>query len=335
MLTSLLLLSTLLAPQDPELEALKRDVKSLQERVAALEADRDRLAGECGRLREELDRLRIFSVEAAGKLAQLRQAVQDAPRKPPLRARILAVDAAGAFVIVDKGRADGVGPGSSFDLLRRDPEGRWIRLGRAGYDKWANDGRHSKLVVTEGDAAALRNDDLAVDNSDGDPRPALPGPGDGSAAPEPAFRICGGTEDAWFLDYGRRDGARLGGMVGVLRGGKLIARLRIDAVGPDWAQARLAGEAQVRPAIDDVLLVKEPKSPLVGRVKLNTAENGIVVDLGSAVVKPGALFEIRRAGKALGRVVVKSAKQGVAFTEPTGTLSRDDVQVGDFAESVE
>ena len=277
-LLALLVIAQDPAGQDP-VEALKKEIAQLRERVQKLEADRAAVAADNVKLREENTRLNRFTMEMAEQLGRMRQVIGDLSAKaaqvaaspeaapvagpaptPPLRSRVLVVNCEYAFLIIDRGEPDGIKEDSTFDILRKVTDKtrgeRYESIGAATFDKYltTTKNRQSKLKVTRGLAADMRYDDIAV--------------------------LC--------------------------RPGELPA-------------AKL-----------------DEKNPVIGKIGAASDLGGITVGVGYAQgVRVGTVFEVRRQGRTVGRIVLKEVSKSTSRAEPLGTLKVDEVFEGDFVESAD
>jgi hypothetical protein len=354
---------------EQQIDDLKKQVEQLQKELADLKQQKDNLVKENDLLRKDVQGLRALSEESAREVLDLRarlkergdvlppnatertgdptQPKPDVGPEPVLRAKVWAVDAQFGFVIINKGEADGVLPGFKFDIMRRMPVGgdpaakdwRWEKLGTGEFEKYVGQTKaQSKLKIIDGKAQDMKYEDEAVAHR------KLGGSVEGGKIPIPApgekkFKIEGKVRDTYMLNYGQRDGAKQTDKVYVYRNNQLRATLRLDTVDKDWAIARLIDGTQAGDfGVGDEILLKEIRTAIVGRVKWNDEKRGIVIEAGlKNGVKPGMKFEVRRQGRAIGRVVVKKCMDYISECEPEDekTLKREDVFVEDFVESIE
>ncbi|MBI2932755.1 MAG: hypothetical protein HYY16_13995 [Planctomycetes bacterium] len=357
--------------QDPPETPLTRQLTELQ-------TDVERLSHENASLRKDLEDLRALSEESAKEILFLRQALRNAgavlpektdtdPRaetdatKAPasyevphgpaqvLRARVLAVDAEFAFLIIDKGESDGVKPGYLFDIMRRTrvpsddagkPEdSRREKLGTAKFETYieSSRGAYSKLKITEGRAQDMKYEDEAIAHRKIEPAAETAGAQVPAAPGVRKFTITGLAGEEYWLNYGSTHGARQNDRVFVFRDQRKRAEMRLDKVDQDWSVGRLiAGTQNGAFGLGDEILTKDLRAPIVGRVKWNDDKRGIVLEAGlKNGVKPGMQFEVRRQGRTIGVVAVKRALDFACEVEPVGDLKREDVYLDDFAESIE
>lgn len=355
-------------PQD-ELAELRKQLTALQKRVTELEADREKAATENTKLRQEIEQLQRFSMDAAEKLARMREQVgegkgpamppktDDPPVDPrakpdpaagpvsPVKAKVLVKVPEFGYIIIDKGEPDGVKEGWAFDIMRKIPGDKYEVLGTAVFDKYVASSRNSqtKLKVVKGLTDKMNYGDLAVAhrNVGAVPEPGpepLPSPGP-TPAPEgeKKFKVIAIVKDSYFVDYGTRDGARLGDRIFIVRENRAIAHLRLDSVDKEWSVAKLIDNTKVgEPAQGDAVSIKEIKSTLMAKVRRNDEKTGIYVDVGTmGGARVGMQFEVRRQGRPIGRIVLKQVDKFHAIAEPVGDTKAEDVLVDDFVESIE
>ncbi|MBI4565055.1 MAG: hypothetical protein HY716_10225 [Planctomycetes bacterium] len=267
----------------------------------------------------------------------------------PLRARILSVSPEFGFIVIDKGEPDGIKEGWTFDILRkvRDADGndRFETLGEAVFEKYVGsipNQSQSKLKIVRGQPEKMNWGDIAaarqvMDTTVQKPAPPSPPPPAPESDTERKFKITGqASENTYILNYGSAHGARQADRVFVYRDHRLVAQLRLDSVERNWSAATVIDRTQVmQPAIDDMIQLQETKSTIVGRVSRNDERRGIWLDVTTMDgAKPGMVFEVRRQGQPVGRVVVKTATKLYCIAEPHGTTKREDIRDGDFVESV-
>jgi len=176
---------------------LARRLQLLEERVRALEAERDRLALENRSLTEKLAQsdqelvrlarevIRLNERGRAGSPAGLPPGEEasavpaervptngTAPEGPipregnapeqDIRGEISYVDRAGGFMVLNRGREHEVRIGYRFEILR-DPTGEARRLGIARVSKFmGKTDQLSQLVLVEGRLEEIKEDDIAV-----------------------------------------------------------------------------------------------------------------------------------------------------------------------------
>ncbi|HEY3226268.1 MAG TPA: hypothetical protein VGK61_04635 [Planctomycetota bacterium] len=358
-------------PQD-RVDELAKKVEELQKRVTALEGEREKLAKENDDLKKQLDTMEQYAAKAAETITRLKQALADAgsrgpdpagkgnentgrtegpaksgpPDGPvaPVHGKILSLNAELGFVIVNLGEDDGVKEGWMFEVVRphRDEKGAVSNelLGKAVFEKYVETMKatQSKLKVVEGSAEKMKYGDAVVAYRRMDPLPPKETPEKEPAAKADArkFKVVGITNDTYFLDLCAKDGVKPSDLVYVQRDRRIIARLRLDQVAKDYSAGKIVeGSKIAEPAQNDEILLKDPKTSLVGKVKRIDDKFGIYIEIGQLQgAKLGMQFEVRRQGRTLGRIAVKQLGPHHSVCEPVGALKADEVQMDDFVESV-
>lgn len=357
-------LAATLAPQDPpSQEDLAKKVEELAKRVEALEKERARLL-------EQVENLERFGKEAAETISKLKQMVANggsrgpAPAEPnpetpgakketsgptsPVHGKILMIVPDHSFMIVNLGEEDGVKEGWMFEVIRvvRETDGK-VRnelLGKAVFEKYVETARNtqSKLKIVEGDPEKMKYGDSVVANRKLEPIPPPKEGGDKTAAKPEArkFRIFGITGDTYHIDAGSRDGLKQSDKVYVFRDKRAIAQLRLDRVDRDVSAGKIIdGTKSAEPAQDDDVLLKDPKVSLVGKVKrIETTGDatGAWIEVGKQQgAKMGMQFEVRRQGKVIGKLVVKTLGTYHSVCDAVAPMVLEDLKTDDFIESVE
>jgi hypothetical protein len=85
------------------------------------------------------------------------------PRPEPLRAKIVFIDAKQGFVVIGKGKKDGLVPGVEFEIVRKTEKGS-VTLGKAVFEKFLGQDTMSKLKVLEGDLTQIAVEDEVLYN---------------------------------------------------------------------------------------------------------------------------------------------------------------------------
>ncbi|HTF57955.1 MAG TPA: hypothetical protein VK661_12050, partial [Planctomycetota bacterium] len=195
----------------------------------------------------------------------------------------------------------------------------------------------TKLKIVEGSAEKMKYGDAVIAYRKMDPLPAKEAPEKETAArPEGhKFKIVGLNTDTYFLDVCTRDGVKPSDIVYVQRDKRIIARLRLDQVTKTYSTGKVVeGSKMAEPAQDDEILLKDPKTSLVGKVR-RVDKTGIYIEIGTRMgAKVGMQFEVRRQGRSLGRMAVKQVGPDHSVCEAIGDLKVDDILPDDFAESV-
>lgn len=359
------ILSIFAAPQDqpPPQEDIAKKLEELTKRVEALERERSTLL-------EQIERLEKFGAESAEMISRLKKMLRDggqrlpAPTDPPskegppkagdasgpttpVQGKILTVVPDRAFMIVLLGEDDGVREGWTFEVIRthRDADGsmRNELLGKAVFEKYVETARasQSKLKIIEGDAEKMKYGDTVLANRRLDPLPP-PKPADEKAAAAKAgkHRIFGITGDTYLVDAGSRNGLKQSDKVFVYRDKRAIAQLRLDRVENDYSAGKIIdGTKTAEVKQDDEVSLKDLKTSIVGKVKrieTSGAATGAWIEAGSMQgVKMSMEFEVRRQGKAIGKIKVKTLDKYFSVCDPVSPLLLEDLRTDDFIESVE
>jgi hypothetical protein len=352
-------------PQEtPPQDDVQKKLEELTRRVEALEKER-------GKLLEQIDRLERFGNESAEMISRLKKMIREggtrlpSPADPPaanqppkagdtgpvapVQGKILLVQADRAFMIVLLGEDDGVKEGWTFEVIRtnRDADGNLHNelLGKAVFEKYVETARatQSKLKIIEGDAEKMKYGDSVVANRRMDPLPAMK-PGEerkpGGKGPARKHRVFGITGDTYLVDAGSRDGLKQSDKVFIYRDKRAIAQLRLDRVESDYSAGKIIeGTKTAEPAQNDDVQLKDLKSTIVGKVKrIETSglATGAWIEAGSMQgVKMGMQFEVRRQGKTIGRIAVKTLDKYFSVCEAVSPMTLEDLLTDDFIESVE
>jgi len=360
------------AAQEPTLQEkvdqLSKQLEELRKRVSILEGEKEKLGVENAGLKKELDNLEIFSRKAAETITRLRQALAESPRtgdgpapargeeRPtgdapapkdgpvaPVRGKVLHANAELGFLIIDLGEDHGVKEGWTFDVVRivRDREAgdKTESIGKAAFEKYVEKARgtNSKLKITEGDATKMKYGDIVVAFRKMDPVAEKP---EGPAAPKGAerkYKIFGLSGGNFMIDVGSQDGLKQSDRVYVHRDKRTIAQLRLDSVEKDYSVGKIIdGTKLAEPAQGDEILLKELKTSLIAKVKRIDDKSGIYIEIGSRQsARVGMIFEVRRQGRPLGKIKLKTVDAWHSVAEPIGDLKPEDVQIDDFVESVD
>ena len=353
-------------PQDPAAqEELAKKVEELMKRVSSLERDK-------ADLQKQVESLEKFSLEASETITRLKKSLQNggarppAPAEPgpalqgavpakaaaepgplaPVHGKILSIVPEYGFMVVKLGEEDGVKEGWMFEVIRtvRNPDGTPNNelLGKAVFEKYVTSSRsQSKLKIVEGDPEKMKYGDTVVAHRRMDPIPPPKDGPDRTAAPEARkFKIVGMTGDTIFLNAGSQDNLKQSDKVFVYRDKRAIAQLRLDRVDKDNSTAKIIeGTKNAEPALNDEISVKDLKTSIVGKVKrIETSGDatGAWIEVGQQQgVKAGMQFEVRRQGKSVGRIKVKTLQNWFSVCEPVAPMTLEDLRTEDFIESVE
>jgi len=346
---------------------LARRLQLLEERVRALEAERDRLALENRSLTEKLAQsdqelvrlarevIRLNERGRAGSPAGLPPGEEasavpaervptngTAPEGPipregnapeqDIRGEISYVDRAGGFMVLNRGREHEVRIGYRFEILR-DPTGEARRLGIARVSKFmGKTDQLSQLVLVEGRLEEIKEDDIAVAIRKAVEVPDPPGT-TSQPAEKKGFRVEGIAGDNYFLNYGSIHGAMPTARVWVQRKGKTIAILRLDQVDKDYSIAALV-EREGDVAEGDSILTEKPRRAVAGIVVVNDGR-GIMLDVGlDKGAEVGMIFEAQRSGQPVGRLRLSKVEKFISYAEAVEGAVKDQFKVKDSVEQV-
>ena len=371
-----LLLSLVMAQADPvaadELSVLKAKIERLQQENAALHSEVVRLKNEKtdAGLEGQLDAFHDQALADAKTIMRLKNALKVLEARPPaplvdstgsggkvvndeprpmrsIQARLEVVDAKMGFVVIAKGREDGVRPGFRFDIFREDLNGAGpvVRnsLGVGVVEKYLDTGETlSKIKIVEGDAAKMRPGDRAVAYRALLPPEERERPkADEVERPPGLYKITGrsGTlrNDGFIINYGSDDGAVQSDTMYVYKDSRLKAKLRLDQVHTRFCVANVIDGTQVQPPeIGDHVFTLELKKTVVGRVRINDGVRGILIDVGyvNHGVRSGDLFEVRRQGRKVGLLKVSTADKYHSYCRPAGDTQAGDIKLGDHVERI-
>ncbi|HEU4338468.1 MAG TPA: hypothetical protein VFS19_00230, partial [Planctomycetota bacterium] len=358
-------LLSIVSPQDtPPQEDLAKKLEELTKRVEALEKERTALM-------DQIERLERFGVESAEMITRLKKMIRDGGSKPPappetpiggaharanengptspVHGRVLQVSPAYNFMIVNLGKEDGVKDGWVFEVLRvtkeeNNPNPKTELLGKAVFEKFVDSSprsSQSKLKITEGDPEKMKYGDTVVANRRMEPL-EIKEPAAKEAAKPGAkkHRVFGITGDTYMIDAGSQDGLKQSDRVFVYRDKRAIAQLRLDQVGRDFSAGKIIDNTKTAEiAQNDDVLLKDVRTSIVGKVaRVETAGDatGAWIEVGQQQgVKATTQFEVRRQGKTVGRLKVKSLSNWFSVCEAVAPLTLEDLRQGDFIESVE
>ena len=83
------------------------------------------------------------------------------PAREEIEAKVVYVDAKNGFVAISKGKADGLGAGFDFEIVRKAGN-QTIQVGTGRFDKYLGRDRMSKLIVDDGTVGAMKIEDLVI-----------------------------------------------------------------------------------------------------------------------------------------------------------------------------
>jgi hypothetical protein len=339
-------------PADPkqEIEKLKAAVAALRKDLSDLQKQSIEDARTIQRLREIIKAFESQPEPAARPAVAAPESskvsVEVGPSQP-LTAKLELVNVKTGFVVINKGERDGVKAGYRFEIFRETQEPgavapKRLRLGAAEFEKYmGDDSGMSKLKVIEGNAADMREYDLAVairklekvTLPDAPPTPT-PVPG----VPGGAFQITGRAGDGYVVNYGSADGAKQTEILYVYKEGKLRARLRIDSVEKRFCVGNvISGSLVSTPEIGDTVTMRELKGSTACRVALSDEKQGYVAIEARLKdgVKVGDRFIVRRHGQKVGTIRIFEVYAWGSKGKPDGETKFTDIQRGDFAERIE
>ena len=325
----------------------KKELEKAKQQIAELQKENDRLQRAIEESALEVMRLRVALKERPTPTTQPTQPTTDPKTAQPtegppnvMKGKVYAVDPKFQFVVINLGELDGVKPGYRFEIVRYDEKNQMKRIAVAEFEKFIGDSKaQSKLKVVEGNAGDIKFEDVAIAFRSTEPpkKTDLP-PTKTDPTDKKKFVIKGTDGDTLWLNYGTGAGAKQTDVVYVYRDGKLRAKLRIDQVDKDWSAAKIIDGSKVGDlAIGDEISLKEQKTAAIGTVKFNDERRGMIVDVGSQThnVKVGQKFEVRRNGRKVGDITLKSVEKTWSYADLAGDTKREDIQVGDIVESVD
>ena len=341
-----------------EIEKLKKQSAELQEKVTLLEQSALEDAQTIQRLRQAV-RLLEANLPAGDAPAAPKSpadpAIKPKPFKGPestIKGKVVYVDAKLNFLALSIGKREKVEVGYKFEIYRETyengGESRLIRLGLGEVEKFmGNQDSMAKVVISEGNIAEMKADDLAVAIrriSDGPPKPdegkavPAPAPAPAEAAKEGVYTITGKVGAGFVLNYGTVQGARQTQLMFVYKDGKFKAKLRLDRVEKAHSVGFIVdGTMELPPEQGDQVYIKELNKVLAGKVALSDEKRGVLaVDLRQRDgIKPGMTCEVRRLGQKVGTILITEVQNWGSWAKPQGDLRIDQIQKGDFVEVIE
>jgi hypothetical protein len=340
-----------------EVEKLKKQTAELQEKITLLEQSSLEDAQTIQRLRQAL---KVLEANLPGTEPQPANPKNTDPTIKPkfngpaetIRGKVVYVDAKMNFLALSVGKKEKVQLGYKFEIYRETyengGESRLIRLGMGEVEKFMG-GQDSmaKIVISEGNIAEMKADDLAVAIRKITDAP--PTSGEGRAVPAPAappadpnkegvYTITGKVGAGFVLNFGTVLGARQTQLLFVYRDGKFKAKLRLDKVEKAHSVGFVVdGTMELPPEQGDQVYTKELNKVLAGKVALSDDKNGrLAVDLRQRDgVKPGMTCEVRRLGQKVGTILITEVQNWGSWAKPQGDLRIDQIQKGDFVEVIE
>jgi hypothetical protein len=79
-----------------------------------------------------------------------------------IEASIVYIDAKNNFVVVDKGKKDGLGADFDYDVVRKMPDGTTAVVGRGSFEKFLGRDAMAKLKVDDGSVGKMQNGDRVI-----------------------------------------------------------------------------------------------------------------------------------------------------------------------------
>ncbi|HYE98826.1 MAG TPA: hypothetical protein VEJ18_07945 [Planctomycetota bacterium] len=347
------LLSALALPQADDVEALRKEVQALKDRLQAVEQQTLEDARTIHRLRLIVKALESSAQPKAAPAdagpAPAAAATEDFPRPSvAIVGKVVHVDPINNFITLSCGKKDGVAEGYRFEIFRETfengadaPQRTKLILGQA--EKFfGTDHSLTKLKVLDGHAKEVRLDDVAVairrlePVAAGEKPPPAPAPN-----PDGIYKITGRTGAAYMLNYGGLQGAKQTDVVYVYKEGVLKAKMRLDRVDKAYSVANIipgsAAPGVPPPDTDDDILLREPNKILSGKVSyVNAEKQNLAIDLRTRDgVKVGMKFEVVRQGKPVGVIEITDVQQWGSWTKPHGDTTFADIQKGDLVKVIE
>ncbi len=355
-MTLLLALAAVLAGQDT-VDELKKEVERLRRENQALDQAAIENAQTIQRLRSAIKSLeaRLESGEPKANGGPTPGTGLAAPVAPPkdappevIRAKVEIVNTEYKFVIISRGRKDGIKVGYRFEITREIKEQekppKVIRLGAAEVEKFVGmEESMAKLIVVDGKVGDMKPYDDATAIRALAPLPARESekPKD---PPRPGIhkitgRVGKGGTAGYTLDYGGIAGAALSQVLFCYKDEKLTCRLRLDAVNKDFSVARIIDNslAGPPPEIGDDVHVKEMRKGLAGTVALSDDKRELIaVTLRRQDgMRPGMRCQVSRAGKKIGTLLITDVQVWGSWAKLEGATKFEDVHKDDFVELIE
>lgn len=83
------------------------------------------------------------------------------PPVPETEAKVVYVDAKNAFVVIDKGKGDGLGSDYEFEVIRKAGNQTKV-LGSGRFEKYLGRDRMCKLIIDDGTVHQMQVDDIVL-----------------------------------------------------------------------------------------------------------------------------------------------------------------------------
>jgi len=356
------LILPLLAAQDSaddlrkEIDKLKKQTIELQERLSLLEQGSVEDAQTIQRLRSLVKSLENST---PGEAPPGTKTPGLPPIKPVLgpdisiKGKVVYVDAKNNFIALNLGKKDKVEVGYRFDIYRETyengGESKTTKLGSGEVEKFMGQDSMAKVVISEGNIADMKADDMAVairkigplgpKEKEESKAPLPPSP---EAIKEGIFKITGRAGNAanagYVVNFGTAQGAHQTQLVWAYNDGKFKAKMRIDKVDKNHCIAFVVdGSMELPPENGDQVYLKELNKSLTGKVALSDEKRGVLaIDLRQRDgLKPGSHCEVRRLGQKIGTILVTEVQNWGSWARPEGDLKIDQIMKGDFVELIE
>ncbi len=340
-----------------EIDKLKKQNLELQERLSLLEQGSIDDAQTIQRLRQVMKALESLNSSETPNSAKNpgMPAAKVAPAPlQSIKGKLVYVDAKNNFITLGIGKKDKVEVGYRFEIYRETyengGESKLTKLGAGDVEKFMGQDSMTKVVITEGNIAEMKPDDMAVAirrieatpaPKDGE-KPVAPPPLTGDAPKEGVYQITGRAGSAnnagYVINYGTAQGAHQTQLLWAYADGKFKAKLRIDKVDKTHCIAAVIDNTlQLPPQAGDQIYVKELSKSLTGKVALSDEKRGVLaIDLRQRDgIKPGDHCEVRRLGQKIGTVLVTEVQNWGSWARPEGDLKIDQLMKGDIVELIE
>jgi len=358
------LLAPLLFVQEPtdelrkEIDKLKKQTIELQERLSLLEQGAIEDAQTIQRLRQV-----VRLLESSGPLDN--PSGPKNPGAPPvkpvigpdqsIKGKVVYVDAKNNFITLGIGKKNKVEVGYKFEIYRETfqngGDSTLTKLGSGEVEKFMGQDSMTKVVISEGNIAEMKPDDIAVairkieplEAGKGKEEPKTPAPpADPQALREGVYKITGragsGPNAGFVINFGTAQGAHQTQLLWAYADGKFKAKMRIDKIAKDHSIAFVVDNSmELPPDAGDQIYLKELNKSLTGKVALSDDKRGVLaIDLRQRDgIKPGSHCEVRRLGQKIGTIIVTEVQNWGSWARPEGDLKIDQIMKGDFVELIE
>jgi hypothetical protein len=347
-------------PQDDlreEINKLKKQNVELQERMSMLEQSAIEDAQTIQRLRQAVKILETTNTpEAPSNLKSPGSGPVPKPAIGPeksIKGKVVYVDAKNNFIALSLGKKDKVEVGYRFEIYRETfqngGDSSLTKLGAGDVEKFMGQDSMAKVMITEGNIAEMKADDMAVAvRKIGDlPKGAekdeakAPPPPDPVAVKEGVYKITGragtGANAGYVVNFGTAQGAHQTQLLWAYTDGKFKAKLRIDRAAKDHSIAAvIENTMELPPDTGDQVYLKELNKSLTGKIALSDEKrNALAIDLRQRDgIKPGDHCEVRRLGQKIGTILITDVQNWGSWARPEGDLKIDQVMKGDFVELI-